>query len=130
MLTAFGRLCPDALVCHVSRDTGAGQLVWGACVLGLVRGSLFPDTCSCYVSRNASVSVSRRGLLCYLREHAHIFFELYGLAVLGRLSAETHVCCSVFGIVAFKFCNDLVGLALKVNLLYLHIDILVKISYI
>ena len=69
---------------------GGGGGGVGVCAHGLTRRRLLPDVCSCCVSRNASVSVDRRGLIVVCRDLPITCFlsKFWGLAILRKLNTE------------------------------------------
>ena len=77
--------------------------VGDACARELIRRHLSPDVCKYCVSRNASIGVTRRGLLVVCRDLPITFFlsNFWGLSTLKKLNTETCVCCTKFGIVTF-----------------------------
>ena len=58
-----------------------------ACARQLIRKRLLFGVCSCFVSRNASVSVARRGLIVACRDlPVQLFSNFWGLAILKKYS--------------------------------------------
>ena len=70
-----------------------------ACARGLIHRRLLPGVCSCCVSRNASVSEARKGLIVTCRDLPITCFlsNISGLVILSKLNTEPRVNCTKFG---------------------------------